>query len=292
MNRSLLSMLTLFFAVSLYGQSSFIEANPQVTYTEVDVPGAFTTVVTAINTGGDMVGYYNTLDAGPLHAFLLKNGVFTFLDYPGADVTVASGINDSDVVVGYAELGTSQIPYSYGNGTFTPIHVSGLKAFSAVGINNGGDIVGCAEDNSGNTKAYFLRGQRYKLLSPPGNFIYSCANAINTSGEIVGSRGTGGKTKGFDFKSGRYSTIAFPQQLETEAWGINDSGVISGWYLVLPASYNGFILVNGTYTSFDYPGAMNTFAMGLNASAQVVGTYEDSQRNYHGFVSSPMTSIR
>jgi len=53
----------------------------QGTYTQIDVPGATTTVIQGINAAGDVVGSYN--DSNGSHGFLLSSGVFTTIDYPG-----------------------------------------------------------------------------------------------------------------------------------------------------------------------------------------------------------------
>jgi hypothetical protein len=66
----------------------------------VDVPGSSYSNPYAINSAGDVVGFF--LDAAGSHGFVLSKGVYTTLDYPGAvpGTTGASGINDFGEVVG------------------------------------------------------------------------------------------------------------------------------------------------------------------------------------------------
>ena len=65
--------------------------------TVLDVPGATATTVTAINSLGQVVGYYTA--SGQQHDFIYTNGVFTTNDPPGVGGTPYA-INAHDQVVG------------------------------------------------------------------------------------------------------------------------------------------------------------------------------------------------
>jgi probable HAF family extracellular repeat protein len=258
----------------------------QITFTTIDVPGAAVTSVRGINTTGDMVGYYAETSNGPTHAFLLRDGIFTFLDYPGATYTRAMGINDSGQIVGYAVKGdAAAIGFRYDGSTFTAIRVPSRSATFTWGINNGADIVGGA-GTFGATRGFELHASRFKDISPPGNYIYIYGTGINNFGKIVGWT-SGVNVNGFAYKRGSFQTISFPGSSMTEAWGINDSGVIVGWYQQGSFFY-GFTLINGKYTSFSYPGAKGTFPAGINAAGQIVGSYTLDYNVEHGFVTSPV----
>ena len=81
----------------------------------------------------------------------------------------------------------------------------------------------------------------------------------------------------------------FPGAGQTEAHGVNDGGMIVGWYAVGSSDY-GFALMKGKYVSFGYPGAVGTFPNAVNVSRQVVGSYTFDYQTFHGFVTSPITS--
>src|SRR6266436_4734893 len=70
-------------------------------FTPVQYPGAAVTSVSAINSRGDVVGFYGDLDTFVFHGFLLSNGVYTNLEYPGNLLAQPTGINDSGLIVGY-----------------------------------------------------------------------------------------------------------------------------------------------------------------------------------------------
>jgi len=76
-----------------------------------------------------------------------------------------------------------------------------------------------------------------------------------------------------------YSVVDYPGATHTEAWDINNSGVIIGWYDAnsdYPWEPRGFVLYEATWYSLDYPGAMWTFAMGINDGGTLVGTSVDA----------------
>jgi probable HAF family extracellular repeat protein len=127
---------------------------------------------------------------------------------------------------------------------------------------------------------------------PPGSFCSVLATGINNLGQVVGwTCGGLGNNNGFVMKNGHYRTIDVPGSNDlTEAWGINDNGVIVGWYeKCSPCAIHGFVLINGRYVNLDYPGAVYTGALGINNAGQIVGSYSLDQQTYHGFVTSPIT---
>src|ERR1041385_772929 len=66
----------------------------------LDVPGAYDTVVYAINDSGQLAGFYDGPGASVHLGFFASNGIFTTLDVPGAYSTIANAINASGDVAG------------------------------------------------------------------------------------------------------------------------------------------------------------------------------------------------
>lgn len=283
----------LFCLPTLWGQSNPDSLN--LTFTTIDVPGAVVTNVLGINGLGEMVGNYTTSTGGPSHGFLYTGGTFTTVDYPQGNSTLVTSINDSDQVVGFAYLrsSTASVSFSYNGGTFTTIRVPRKGATFAWGINNEGVIVGGDGVNLSGTKGFELIGNTFKNVSPPGIFTYVYANGTNNTGAIVGlTTGGVGDCNGFLFKNSKYSTISFPGAMMTEALGVNDSGIIAGWYEACSpgCAVHAFVLKGTTYMSFDYPGAVATFADGINVSGQIVGSYTLDGQTFHGFVTDPLAT--
>jgi probable HAF family extracellular repeat protein len=269
------------------GPSDVKSVNP--TFTTIDVPGDWgVTGVSGINSFGNMVGIYAKNNGGAgVHSFELVDGTFSYFDYPGAYGTFAGGINDSGTIVGYAESngGLTAQGFFYDGTTFTPFQDGHLPSTLAMSLDNGGDVVG-GKGDPGSTRGFEMRSGKFKNLSPPpsGQWVYVYATAINSLGEVVGWT----DYDGFDYGSGRYQTISFPGAAQTEAHGVNDSGIVVGWYLAESCAC-GFALVNGHFLSFGYPGATGTFPSAINASGQVVGSYTFDYQTFHGFVTSPIT---
>jgi probable HAF family extracellular repeat protein len=125
------------------------------TYTSFDYPGAAFTIASAINSRGDIVGYYSDT-SGVYHGFLLSGGTYTSIDEPGATATEANGINDAGEIVGiYCQ--TSQCAANFSGfqgfflkaGEFSDVTIPGAKANGPVGINNKGVIIGVFHDAVG-----------------------------------------------------------------------------------------------------------------------------------------------
>jgi probable HAF family extracellular repeat protein len=151
---------------------------------------------------------------------------------------------------------------------------------SAGGINALGEIVGSYTDARTGLTHGFLRSTNgvYTTLDVPGNVYGTRANAINNFHQIVGNN--------FLLSDGTYTHIFKPGSAYTEAYGINDSGQIVGYYSDGTREH-GFLLDNGIYTTIDPPGSLRTEALGINDLGQIVGTYMDAGGNYHGFLATP-----
>jgi hypothetical protein len=63
------------------------------TFTTINVPGSFSTVIWGINSASEIVGFFGDATGG--HGFLASGGSFTTIDVPGSTVTTdARGINN------------------------------------------------------------------------------------------------------------------------------------------------------------------------------------------------------
>lgn len=76
---------------------------------------------------------------------------------------------------------------------------------------------------------------------------------------------------------GIFQVINVPGALDTQAFGINDNGQISGDYLsggsLQTAVEHGFILANGVFSTIDVPGSAFTGVSGINNAGDVVGEF-------------------
>lgn len=74
-----------------------------------------------------------------------------------------------------------------------------------------------------------------------------------------------------------------PGALLTEATGMNNSGIIVGFYHDENAARHGFIFRDGVYTTYDKPGAVRTLLMGINNQGKITGFYRDANLIGRGF---------
>src|SRR5512133_298770 len=83
-----------------------------------------------------------------------------------------------------------------------------------------------------------------------------------------------------------FTPIDFPGATSTQAWGINPSGDIVGFYVSADKATHAFVRSRGEYISIDYPGATSTLAWGMNTHGDVLGTYTSADGVGHNFVMS------
>jgi len=80
-----------------------------------------------------------------------------------------------------------------------------------------------------------------------------------------------------------YTIVDAPGDVSTYITGINNNGILSGYYGGATTSAN-FTWNNGTFSYFNVPGEVYSQANGINDSNQVVGYYSPDGTNRIGFV--------
>jgi hypothetical protein len=213
-------------------------------------------------------------DSSPLFA-----STFGLIDFPRSTSTTATGINDKgEIVGGYNDV--NLMYYVMGDNafrlkkdSFSSIDFPGAVQTLAYGINKSGEIIGLFVDSSGVYHGFTLVGSTYTQFDCPG--AYTVPYAINESGAIVGY--CGGTNTGFLLSGGVYTAIVVPGASGgTWAEGINNAGVIVGWYETTPGGdgpTQGFIYDGGSFTTINYPGSPYTYLAGINDSGLIVGGY-------------------
>lgn len=82
-----------------------------------------------------------------------------------------------------------------------------------------------------------------------------------------------------------FTPIDFPGATSTQAWGINASGEVVGFFTNPDNTVHGYRSKAGEFQSIDFPGASNTQAYGINPQGDIVGTYVIAGVT-HGFLLS------
>ena len=267
----------------------------------VDVPGATSSVLFAINDEGVAVGRYAS--AGRTHGLVRSaTGELTTIDFPGAGFTVAGALNNRGDIVGWYTLPAAPAVrhgFLLRDGEFTTFDPPGSVFTNTLGINDRGDIVGrfctltvCREPGRGDFHGFLLRDGEFTVLDVPGSNETN-AWKINNRGEILGGFGiASGGMQLFLLRKDEHTTFGLPNGkfLSEDNGGLNARGDIVGKYcdaspcLTGPTGAHGFAITHGRLTTIDVPGALGTGTFGINARREVVGGYYDAGGVLRGYV--------
>jgi len=275
----------------------------QYKYQIVDVPGATTTLVWAINDRGMTAGNYR--DATGPHAFIRDpGGNVTTVDIPGTSGITLRGINNPGVAVGFYSVETPQGPNAVAfhgfkrtpDGVITTVDLPGAGDSALLDINNIGDIVGQYDlgDQSVGGSFVLEHGRFTTLQDPPGAAPFNVfASKINDLGVISGSfLGEDGNIHAFLLSGGTYRTFDDVGATLTSLDGLNDRGQavgvsdVSGGFVFNTASLS-------ISTSISCPGGAGfAFPNGINNRGQVAGqcklSADPPPRQNHGFIATPV----
>jgi hypothetical protein len=214
-----------------------------------------------INNADQIVGYGNTTI---FNGFTLTlppvAGNFTRLNFPGADGgTQVIGISNgaSPTTVGFYVKGgaTNGFANTGGQGgTFTTLDATGFAFTQLLGINH-----------NGNTAAG-----------------YWTTDAAGATGQIAGT-----VTPMFGGATFTNINHLLPANTNSQATGVNDAGVVSGFYQEGPNAspvFTAFSDTAGKITSFMVPGSVSTQALGINDRGWIVGDYTVAGGDMFGFL--------
>src|SRR5208283_2030306 len=158
-------------------------------------------------------------------------------------------------------------------------------------VNDAGVIAGDYVDSAGVQHAMILNG---KKLTTVDNKDCSATTGstgiqfygINSAGTAAGwcTSATTGNPIAFTYAKGKFTTIAFPKALETEADGINDKGDVVGTYIDTAGSQHGFSKIGTKYTSIDVKGETTAIAWGINNKGQITIYAVNSAGDYDSFL--------
>jgi probable HAF family extracellular repeat protein len=220
---------------------AFLDVNG--TMTSFDYPGATSTGAYGVNDSGHIVGYYVDT-SGTVHGFFFDGITYTTIEPPNATSSYLAKINNFGQMVGYyVDNANTGHTFVYDTNTQNYITLQGPRNAVLLpgGINNLGDIVGAAGKTL-QTMGFLLSGGTYRFFTASnGHLTY--AQAINDSEEIVGNViSDGNQLKGFIFSAGKSLILDYPGGSGyTQAYGINNTRAIVGYYVDLNGVGHGFL---------------------------------------------------
>lgn len=265
------------------------------TYTTVDVPGARTTAVLALNAKGDVAGFY-TDNFAAMHGFMrFKDGSFVFYNVdPGGDPAIPFSINLKRQSAGSLGLAAfiadaagnvQSFQKQFGQRT----NATGIASNGVIsGFYYDGDFVvhGYLRKKSGNIHSFDVR--HAGTAQDQGTFVA----ALNADGATTGYIVDGNDVQHAFIRAAKHDKGAVfdpPGAGSSQGLSINAGGDVSGFYRDANSALHGFVrLAAGTIESFDASNAgtakdQGTEPLGINVDGTVAGWVIDGNGVYHGF---------
>jgi probable HAF family extracellular repeat protein len=158
------------------------------------------------------------------------------------------------------------------------------------GINNSGQVIGEAYDYNGSVRAFVKDGDNSTVIGNPIGAGDTRVYGINDYGHILGFYENGYFLK----TEGGYRHLQdYQGTYITHYTGINNSGVLAGYFGDSSGRYSGFIKDgDDDFITFDHPLAdsacdsglqCGTFIEGISNSGEWFGYFSDSDGIYRGF---------
>lgn len=221
---------------------------------------------------------------------------YTFHDvnFTGDTFTQFLGINNSNIVAGYHGAAINKgFTYNFNTNTFTKENFPGSTQTQVTGINNLGRTVGFYIDKSNVTHGFTMVNGTFTKEDQPGtvfNQLLGQNDHAQAAGYFSSSVSGNGPDTGYVFGEigNTYATYLIPNSTSVQTTGVNNTGMLCGFWIDGNQNTHGWTLILGRFTSLDFPGSTSTMALGINNNELVVGTYNDAQNNTHGFIYSIM----
>jgi hypothetical protein len=271
-----------------------------------------------INAAGVIAGYFGSgMPGHPNKGYTVKmpyhQSDFKSSNFPHSAQTQVTGINDIGYTVGFwaNKAGANFGWYKY-KGKFHEVKDfpgatnSKPQMLQLLGVNDNKIAVGFyanAATPTANDRGfeYNIKTHKFARILQPGvtshnltkNTPSLTAAAINIHGTVAGFYTTkSGVTDGFVKRTnGMFVKLAYPGATMTQAFGINDSGLVVGAYTTgsgSSAQSFGFTWMNGHFHEVNDPhGIGSTIINGVNDRDELVGFYTDSAGNTDGFLAKP-----
>jgi hypothetical protein len=179
--------------------------------------------------------------------------------------------------------------------TFSDVHANKTATETdSFAVNNAGMIAGDYVDAKNVQHGMILAGKNlttinHKNCVTSGGFTAGAIAfyGINSAGTVVGwcANATTLVDMSFTYAGGKFTTIKFPNSLNTQATGINDKGDVVGLYFDSSNTQHGFVKkAGGKYKSIDVTGDTAAEAWGINNNGQIAVFAIKSAGGYEGFL--------
>jgi probable HAF family extracellular repeat protein len=259
---------------------------------EIGTLGGNTSVATAINDAGQVIGF-STTAAGSQHAFLFSNGVLQDLGTLGGSASTATALNGAGQVVGFSLLPDDQAcrAFLWSKGKMQTLPALGGTESYATGINAAGQIVGSVSTAQGASRAFiYSQGVTRDLVMISG---LGTALGISDAGNVLGVVSDGWVTRACLHTESGLVDLGTLGGSNTDATAISAAGqAVGGSDTVGNRARHAFRWTRGVMEDLGALGNRDSIAYGINRAGQVVGgSYVDGDLTRHAFLYTDGTGM-
>lgn len=260
-------------------------------YIDVDPPNAYQSYPTAINTAGDIAGWYWDDQSAARGFVRFADGTFkTFAVADNEPEISILGINDKgeisgtwfddkSVYHGFVRKPSGKVE------VIDPPHSTGTFLF---GVNAIGQAAGYVYE-ADHTQAFVDKGTKYQVFSVPDGDLDTEATAINDNSDVLGMFVSTFDHKQHLFirdKSNNVTTFDVDYQDRLNPVAISNSGYAVGY--TLDGAVLSFERFPNGHLKFisPSPDATNTTVTGVRDDGATAGYYFDRSGGLHGFIAT------
>ncbi|HEY7097677.1 MAG TPA: hypothetical protein VH437_13205 [Terriglobales bacterium] len=257
----------------------------QAKFKSVHPPGSTYTTTISINNSASMaVGAF--VDSNSImNGYAFDGAKYRVIHYPGSiNFTIATGVNKLNIVVGiYVGSDTLNHGFLLKGKTFRRYDAEQGLGTELSGINDLGNLIGNVGYN-GDVRGFLDIGGTITQFDAASDALATYPQAINNSNQIVGMYIDNAFNAHCFFRDsdGTTKKVDYPGSNTTSCLGINDFGVISGFYQDRVDNAHGFVGTLGDLKTTVLP-----VAAGINNGGTYVGYYVGQDGVTYGFVRMP-----
>lgn len=263
---------------TVLGVLAWSSAAVAATITTFKIPHSEDTYPLAINSSGDVTGYYLDITGGRGFIRASNGAVTTFAAFDS--FTDPTGINRRGATTGAYGNGAIHGFVRGPGGKTTSFDPDGSVQTDPTGINSSGSIAGWYYD--GSSVHGFLRTNDTITSFDAGSGVDTFAYCINDSDTIGGTAG-GAFIR---YADGTITTFNPVGSVYTNVFAINDSGAVAGAWSDGQTNHGFVRTPDGTITEFDPPGSTYTYPTAINRKGAITGLYYHNSM-YSGFLRHP-----
>jgi hypothetical protein len=273
----------------------------QFEFQPLTVKGAVATEATGINAEGLVVGSLQRRQGDSLvwRPFSYRDGQYTLYESLEPVSLRFEGVNaDGHVVANVIHRNDRQSASLIADEGKRRLAVPGSEETLANAVNDADQVVGShvhdpdAQGLSTTSGFIWDAQQGYLSVDAPEADRLTVLWSINNQGEAVGMYADAhfiyhGLLRAAD---GSLSTLDYPGSDYTQLTGINDQGVITGFYQS-PVDYSlrGFRYARGVFDDLVAPDASNgTYPRAIAADGRIAGWYVDGEGTVRSFIATPV----